>query len=102
MINHKVVEDNKYFHFIVEGHADHEPKENFDSVCGMVSVLTQAALYGCAKNCNKVRVTKQGKGMMDFYFPKSNSVCKAICDACHEGIIQVQMQFPDCFEEKIK
>lgn len=97
MLKHRMTEDNKFFHFTVDGHAHNEKVEGFDAVCGMVSVLTQAALYGCAKYCNKVKATKES-GHLDFYFPKDNKICRAICEAAHAGIEQVAEQFPQCFE----
>ena len=98
MLKHTMTQDNKFFHFIVEGHAGHSDGKEFDAVCGMVSVLAQAALYGCAKYCKKVKVTKKESGHLDFYFPKENEICKAICEAAHAGIMQVAEQFPQCFE----
>lgn len=93
-----MTKDNKYTHFRVEGHANFKTKpDSFDIVCGMVSVVAQTVVYGCAKNCKDVKMTVK-KGLLELYFPNDNKIASAIADAGIEGIYQIKLDYPQCFE----
>ncbi len=98
MIRVRSFEDNKYRHFMVDGHAGYCTDGGFDYVCGMVSVLAQSALCGCQKHCKQVNSVCES-GSLRYYFPKDNKIARAITEACAEGIRQVSLQFPRCFDE---
>lgn len=98
MIKYGISKDNKNTRFKVEGHANYATKpEDFDIVCGMVSAVAQTALAGCAKNCKNVKMNVK-KGLVEFYFPNDNKIAFALVDAAVEGLDQIKLEYPQCFE----
>ena len=95
MIKFKSYEDKKYKYLSVEGHAGHEM--GFDRVCGMVSVLAQAALYGVSRYARASDVICCD-GVLKFKCRKTDMIGIPIMNSCIEGIEQVKAQFPHCFE----
>ena len=95
MIKFRSYEDNKYKYLSLEGHADYET--GFDRVCGMVSVLAQSALYGVGRYSQALDVIASS-GVLKFKCRKTDMIGISIMSTCIEGIRQVQLQFPHCFE----
>lgn len=96
MINVNYQINNDAIRLSIKGHADeHQPENNFNAVCGMVSVLAESCLWGCSQY-SKSEVISRESGNLDFWC-ESNEKTRAIITTCVEGIKQVALQFPHCF-----
>ena len=70
----------------------------FDIVCGMVSVLTQAALFGCFNFGKDTYVIAVEPGRVIFV-TRRTPISEALIDSMAEGIKETREQFPECFED---
>ncbi len=96
MINVNYHINDKEIKLSIKGHADeHLTENNFNAVCGMVSVLAESCLWGCSLySC--AEVISRESGNLEFRC-EPNEKTRAIITTCVEGIKQVALQFPHCF-----
>lgn len=80
------------------GHAPGFVVGSFNAVCGMVSVLTQAALWGCFNYGTDTHVIAAEPGRLIFV-TKKTPVTEAVTESMAEGLRQIKEQFPECFEQ---
>lgn len=98
MIRYTIAKEKHTIQIAVCGHAPGFVVGNFNAVCGMVSALTQTALWGCLNYGLDTSVIAAEPGRLIFvtnYTP----ITEAIIYSMAEGIRQVKEQFPECFEE---
>ena len=98
MIRYTIAKEKSTIQVAVCGHAPSFATGAFNGVCGMVSVLTQSALWGCFNYGLDTHVIVAEPGRLIFV-TDSTPITHAIIDSMAEGVRQVRKQFPECFAE---
>ena len=98
MIRFTVAKEKNTIQVAVSGHAPGFVTGSFNAVCGMVSVLTQAALWGCFNYGTDTQVIVAEPGRLIFVTRRTPEA-KAVVGSMAEGLRQIKEQFPQCFDE---
>lgn len=104
MIRFSIAKEKNTIQVAVTGHASSKVLGSlpggatFDIVCGMVSILTQSALFGCFNFGKDTHVITVEPGRVIFV-TRRTPISEALIASMAEGIKDTREKFPECFED---